>query len=338
MKFELDDKVVVKHTKEVGRIVDMLGDGMVMLENDKGVRFPVFTDQIDYPYFEMFSKPKPVKQPATIYIDQVKKERGAKKGSDKSGVYFTLLPVLDKDVFDDDIVETLKIYLVNYNEESYHFTYRYYKNSILSFEISNDLEKGERFYVHNIPFEDLNDSPKFNIEFALAKPDKRKAPYNECVVKQTGKQFFKKIQETLSKQEASFAYELFVTYPDKQPDSKLDLSSLQKSGYKVYELQSGKSNLPPARSVVDLHIEKLVDNATELSNAEILDIQLRAFETWFDIAMGHGLKSMIFIHGVGEGVLKSSLHQALNQKSEVKALTDRYHPNYGYGATEVFFK
>lgn len=338
MIFELGDKVIVKHTKEIGKIVDLIGKDMVMLENDKGVRFPVFTDSIEYPFSEIFSKTKPVKQPQTVYIDQVKREKGTPKASDKTGVYLTLLPILDKDVFDDDIVETLKIYLVNHNAESYRFHYKYFKNTNLEFELTNELEKGGRFFVHTIPFEELNDSPRFNIEFSLTSPDKRKEAYHECVVKQSGKQFFKKIQDTLSNQEASFAYELFVEFPDKKQENKLDLTKLHNSGYKVYNADSGKKHLPPARSVVDLHIEKIVNNPDKLSNTEILDIQMREFEKWYDLAIGHRLSSMILIHGVGAGVLKSNLHQALNRKSEVTSLNDRYHPNYGHGATEVFFK
>jgi hypothetical protein len=38
-----------------------------------------------------------------------------------------------------------------------------------------------------------------------------------------------------------------------------------------------KENLPPARTVVDLHIEKLTDSWKHLSNFEILTMQLKEF-------------------------------------------------------------
>lgn len=337
MKFEIGDKVVVQHTKEKGVIVDIINEEMMMVENDKGVRFPVFTDQLDFPYFDMFTKPKPVATPKTVYVDQIKKEKSHTSSPDVSGVYLSFLPVLDKDVFDDDIVEQLKIYLINHNREDYLFRYDYRVNGQPVFELENTLRAGNRFYVHDIPFEQLNDSIKFNIEFSLSEKDKRRAPYHEVTLKPGGKQLFKRIQDTLGKQEASFAYTLFDVYPQKQEEPSMDMSKLHKAGFKVYDVKEGKKHLPPARSVVDLHIEKLTDQYNGMRAAEMLDVQIRAFETWYDIAVGHHLKSMIFIHGVGEGVLKQTLHEALKLKREVRSFTDAYHPLYGYGATEVFF-
>lgn len=338
MKFELGDKVVVKHTGEHGVIVDFIQEDMMMIENEKGVRFPVFTDQLDFPYFEMFTKPKPAPAPKTIYVDQVKKEKKASTNPDATGVYLSFLPVLDKDVFDDDLVEQLKIYLINHNLEDYRFRYLYTVNNQPVFELENMVHAGSRFYVHDIPFEQLNDSIRFSIEFSLTEKDKRRAPYFEAQLKPGGKQLFKRIQDMLGRQEASFAYTLFTEYPQKSEEPAIDMSKLQKAGFKVYDAKEGSKHLPPARSVVDLHIEKLTDQYVQMRPAEILDVQMRAFETWYDIAVGHQLPSIIFIHGVGEGVLKQTLHEALKLKREVRTFTDASHPLYGNGATEVFFK
>lgn len=338
MKFEIGDKVIVKHTGEKGVIVDEINHEMMMVENEKGVRFPVFTDQLDFPYFNMFSKPKPKPEPKTVYVDQVKKEKVSPEEKKIPGVYLSFLPVLDKDIFEDDVVEQLKIYLINHNSEGYRFTYRYYVNGETVFELENTIEAGARFYVHDIPFEQLNDAIKFTIEWSLTQKDKRKAAFYESLLKPSGKQLFKKIQETLGRQEATFAFTLFDYYPDKLEEPTIDLSKLHKSGYKVYDAKEGSKHLPPARSVVDLHIEKLTDKPESLKSAEMLDLQMNTFETWYDIAIGHHLSSIIFIHGVGEGVLKQSIHEALKLKKEVRSFVNQFHPLYGYGATEVFFK
>ncbi|RYG40955.1 MAG: hypothetical protein EOO01_26200 [Chitinophagaceae bacterium] len=60
MKYEIGDKIIVLHSKEEGRVIDIINDQMVMIEV-RGVRFPAYMDQIDFPYFTMFSQaPKPV--------------------------------------------------------------------------------------------------------------------------------------------------------------------------------------------------------------------------------------------------------------------------------------
>jgi hypothetical protein len=41
---------------------------------------------------------------------------------------------------------------------------------------------------------------------------------------------------------------------------KWDISTLVSKGIKVYNAKEARKHLPPARSVVDLHIEKLSDD------------------------------------------------------------------------------
>ena len=94
----------------------------------------------------------------------------------------------------------------------------------------------------------------------------------------------------------------------------------------------------PARTVVDLHIEKLMDDWQHLSNGEILNIQLKEFENWYELAIAHRQPNLIVIHGVGSGRLRDEIHDALRLKSEVKSFVNQYHPSFGYGATEIYFQ
>lgn len=341
MKFEIGDKVIVKHTQEHAVVVEMLGDDMILLENDKGVRFPVFEDTIDHPYASMFAKKPKAPERKVVYIDQLKTEKVISSSKDRKGVEISFLPVLDKDVFDDDIVEKIKIYITNHNSEPYRFIYKYETNKGDNFTLENTVDAGKQFYLHDMDYEALNDSPKFEIEFSLKNPKKGKASHHTCFLKPSGKQLFKRIQDMLGKQEATFTYPLFDEYPDKleeEVSNKIDFKSLHKAGFKVYEVQSGKKHLPPAKSVVDLHIDAIVDDPEMYKPDQILDIQLRTFETWYDIALGHQIPEITFIHGVGEGKLKRELHDRLKARREVKKIDDSYHPAYGHGATRVYFK
>jgi hypothetical protein len=184
----------------------------------------------------------------------------------------------------------------------------------------------------------MNDSPTFAIEFSLLKPEKLKADYYETNLRLKPKQLFDKIEEIQRKGEATFAYRLFENYPNRPHEEKLDLGKLAAKGMKVYDVKEVRRHLPPARTVVDLHIEKLTDNWEHLSNMEILDIQLREFEKWYDLAVAHRQPSLIIIHGVGKGVLRNEIHDILRLKREVKSFVNQYHPSFGYGATEIFFQ
>src|ERR1700733_11434795 len=75
MKYQLGDRVLVLHSNEEGEVVDIINDKMVLIDVD-GVRFPVYMDQIDFPYFKRFSEKKLFeKKKDKIYIDDIKKEK-----------------------------------------------------------------------------------------------------------------------------------------------------------------------------------------------------------------------------------------------------------------------
>ncbi len=336
MKYQPGDNIIVLLTDEEGRVVEIMNEKMVMIEV-KGVKFPAYTDQIDFPYFKMFSeKRKADKQ--KVFIDNVQKEKATPKIKEGNGVKLSFIPVFDKAVFDDDIVEKFKIYLVNQNETAYSFTYNLMIGGESNFQLKNIIEPLSNFYLHDVKFEDLSDSPRFDIEFSLKEPDKKKAPYYETSLKLKAKQLFKKIEEIQLKNEPSFSYTLFENYPNRLEEEKVDLSRLGNAGYRVYDAGSIKQNLESARTVVDLHIEKLTDSWKHLTNFEILSMQLKAFEKYYELAVVHYQLSLTVIHGVGVGKLRDEIHDILRLKKEVKSFVNQYNHLYGYGATEIFFE
>lgn len=85
---------------------------------------------------------------------------------------------------------------------------------------------------------------------------------------------------------------------------------------------------------VDLHIEQIVDSPHGLSRAEMLDLQKsKAFEE-LEEAMERGVQRLVFIHGVGEGVLKRALCDILERYANL-IYYDASYAHYGAGATEV---
>ncbi|MBS1512285.1 MAG: Smr/MutS family protein [Bacteroidetes bacterium] len=336
MKYEVGDNIVVLLTNEDGKVVEILNENMVMVEV-RGVRFPAYNDQIDFPYFKMFTQKK-APEKKKVYIDQVRREKAVAQPKEGEGVILTFLPIFSKDVFDDDVVERFKIHLLNHTNTAFTFTYDLMVGGRSAFQLKNTIEPGSDFYVHDVDFEDLSDSPRFDFEFALKDPDKKKAPYYEVSLKLKGKQIFKKIEEIQLKNEATFGYKLFDTYPDKEEEEKVDLSKLGNAGYRVYDASRVREHLETPRTVVDLHIEKLTDNWKQLSNFEILTLQLKTFEKYYDLAIAHRQPALTIIHGVGTGKLRDEIHDLLRLKKEVKSFVNQYHPQFGYGATEIYFQ
>ncbi len=342
MKFQIGDKVLLLHSNEEGEIVDIINKEMVLVDVG-GVQFPVYKDQVDFPYFKRFTEKKAPPPKPKQYVDQVKKEKSPVKNYQVGeGVWLAFLPVFDKDVFDDDVVDYFRIYLVNNTPLGYTFNYnlRFLKKD--SFELKNELLPYTDFYVHDVPFEDLNDGPRFELEFRLAQPDKKKAPFYEASLKLKAKQLFQQIEQLLRDQKASFSYLLMEEFPDKVEQESFDMQKLSAAGYKVYDGKhthhSAKTHLPSPRSVVDLHIEKITSHWRGMTNADILATQIHEFEKFYESAVHHLQPSLIVIHGVGEGVLRDEIHELLRHKPEVKTFVNQFHPLYGFGATEIYFQ
>jgi dsDNA-specific endonuclease/ATPase MutS2 len=87
---------------------------------------------------------------------------------------------------------------------------------------------------------------------------------------------------------------------------------------------------------IDLHIEKLVPNKRGLSNYDILTLQTETVKRQMDFAMRNKIPKIVFIHGVGEGVLKSELDFLLGRYDNI-SFQDANYQKYGLGATEVYF-
>lgn len=340
MKYQVGDEIIVLHSNEEGRVVEIMNDKMVMIEV-RGVKFPAYMDQIDFPYFLRFSKKKVVEEKKPehkVYIDQLPKEK-PKPNEIKvaDGVWLSFVPKFSLDDFNDEVVDLLKIHLVNKTPQALKFTYLQQFAGRTDFELVNEVAAFHDFYLHDIPFESVNDAPSFSFDFSLSVPDKKKAPHFEASLKLKPRQVFRRIEEMKENNEPTISYQLFTEYPDKTHEPYFELGSLAAKGYKIYDASKARQHLEPARTVVDLHIEKLSNNWERMSNLEILAQQLSEFNKWYDLAVAHKQPSLIVIHGVGTGKLKDEIHDILKTKREVKTFINQYDPRFGYGATEILF-
>ncbi|RAJ16330.1 Smr/MutS family protein [Olleya aquimaris] len=86
---------------------------------------------------------------------------------------------------------------------------------------------------------------------------------------------------------------------------------------------------------VDLHLHHLVDNERGMTNFDKLTIQLDTARQQLEFAIRKRIQKIVFIHGVGEGVLKMELETLFSRYDNVKFYEADY-KKYGFGATEVY--
>lgn len=87
----------------------------------------------------------------------------------------------------------------------------------------------------------------------------------------------------------------------------------------------------------DLHIEKLVPNKRGMSNYDILTLQTETAKRHIEFAIKNRIPKIVFIHGVGEGILKAELDFLLGRYDGID-FQDANYQKYGLGATEVYFR
>lgn len=86
---------------------------------------------------------------------------------------------------------------------------------------------------------------------------------------------------------------------------------------------------------VDLHIHQLVKSYKGMTNHDMLSLQLETAKRQLDFAISKRIQKIVFIHGVGEGVLKVELEYLFGRYNNVK-FYDANYQKYGVGATEVY--
>lgn len=89
---------------------------------------------------------------------------------------------------------------------------------------------------------------------------------------------------------------------------------------------------------VDLHIEALREDYMHLSPGEILRMQMARFRSALEDAISDKAKRIVFIHGIGNGILKMELRNELKRSYPEYTYQDASFKEYGFGATLVHLR
>lgn len=99
-------------------------------------------------------------------------------------------------------------------------------------------------------------------------------------------------------------------------------------------VSSKKERFQP-KMEIDLHVHQLVPNYKHMSNHDILTLQLETAERQLKFAIEKRIQKLVFIHGVGEGVLRTELEYMFSRYDNI-SFYDADYSKYGLGATEIY--
>jgi hypothetical protein len=335
MKFSIGDIVLLKRTGEEGRVVSLVNKDMIEVEVG-GTHFPVFLDEVDHPYLKWFTEKRKTKPAPALNIDDipVEKPKGLGHGV-ASGFHLSFLPVFRFDEF-EDVVDKLKAYFINQTPYQLLLQYECSSQNGSLFSHKTELQPFSHFYLHDIPFEEMHEQPRFS--WIIQQTNTKSTDSLSDTLRIKPKKLFEYINRIQQENNPMFHIKLADDFP--VPDDAIfEKKTIKKEvavNTLVTELKTEKKERP--RAEIDLHIEQLVEDTKGLSNFEMLTIQLEAFEDALREAIANHQQSLIVIHGVGKGRLKEEIHNVLRGIAEVDFFQHDWNPRYGYGATEIFFR
>ncbi len=125
--------------------------------------------------------------------------------------------------------------------------------------------------------------------------------------------------------------------PEINPE-ELKKAMLQKEAAPVKLLRREKTPKGSELIEVDLHIHELVDSTTGLSNADMLQLQMDKFHAVIAENSRRKGQKIVFIHGKGEGVLRSEIMKSLKTRYKTFYVQDASFREYGFGATMIVIR
>lgn len=209
-------------------------------------------------------------------------------------------------------------------------------------EISASVGSDSRTMLHEIPFDQINDYPHFELEVERHST----LGHEETIpvkIKPKPKHFLKTEifeewgnlpgRKYLLWSEASLNRAEAISIKSKK--KKTDYSVQKNYKYRVIR---DLSELASISREIDLHAKVLFDAPGSVRPEDIYLRQMQTFRDYLSKVKSAGIDRVFIIHGVGSGRLKNSIARILEYDADVLSYTNEYHPKYGFGATEVVLK
>lgn len=262
------------------------------------------------------------------------------------GIYLCFVPHEQRWLVYGDI----DIYLIN------HTKHRIIYSILLADEekgfVSEDfgtLEKAEKILVETISRERLEEWKKACVQLMFHDDEAEKVllPVN-CELKIRTNKFFT---------EGSFIHTAFfeekvIMYPvcsmltvgtflqntntkKDEANEKTNKQIINKVNHNIEDSLLSRHKLDAKTAEVDLHIEELTENEGNMKPEQMLKLQLDYAVKCLNEAITENLDKIIFIHGVGQGILKKELCKELDKYKGIHYFAASM-AKYGTGATEVY--
>lgn len=339
MNYSIGDKVRFLNSKEKGSISKIINSTTVLVDIEGGFEIPVQVNDLVADSFPVAGA-KPVVA-ENIILPEKKSEGNSHNiifiPSKKDKLFICFEAMDSSNVSNSDLIVSLS------NTTSFHllFTFFIADEGDFKWQKNAEAEPNSTLELFRLKRQKINECREIRFQLLLFKKDKyeTQAPVQAALKVRQDKLFIEKSYENSQfVQGRAVVFELYsiappLTIPEDELRRHFENSKLEiKDKLKIKSIKLQESRIE--ESEIDLHIEELVDNFSGMSNAEIVQIQLRHFTQKLDEAIALHLKKLVVIHGIGTGRLKAEVYKALEHYPKLK-YHDASYAKYGFGATEI---
>jgi hypothetical protein len=341
MNFKIGDKVKFLNEKGGGVISKIINHAMVNVATDDGFELPVMKSELilidsknagERFFEEHYSVEKNYRN--TKAHDSAQNE--IKKNQDikgfPEGISVAYIPMDQKAL----IIGNVEVMLIN--NSSFSLIFSLFFKEGLSF-VGSDFGSVDPYSVNSIQFIDREQlkyftDAVFQFIFFKEKLPQLFAPM-QCPLKT---KLMKFVKEDNFEFNAGLSKKLFSIkicgIPGTDTEKTAPEIHVIPSERLVKDKYILKHVVEDGFAEVDLHIEALCENPETLRKHEKLQIQIDYFNRCLESAIAENIDRVIFIHGVGAGVLKVEISNQLELYEFVEYF-DASIAKYGVGATEV---
>jgi DNA-nicking Smr family endonuclease len=335
MLVSIGTKVQFRHSGETGTVIAMLENNMVRVHLDHDdMDIPAFTEDLIHITQQQEKKAPSPPTPPSAPI-----QGGA---FTDTGVSLAFDPTLRADAS----AEKFDCLLLN---DTPYPILADYQRTVHGRKVAKKhlhLDPYSGISVDSFPFDELNEGIRIQLDIRPMLTDGT-GPRHHKEVRLKPKAFFKSVAEAPILGRPVHLYLVFPNLAtEREETSEKDSNNLRTYTKENIRPRRVRKNVRPYRlheveefahfePELDLHIEKLVENAAELTPKEILQEQMAHFERYLDQAIRLGIERVFIIHGLGKGKLRQTIQARLRRRHDIREFRNEYHPRYGYGATEV---
>ncbi len=352
------DKVSFLNEKRDGVVQKILNNKMVLVEIEDGFTIPVLEHDLVKIYSAAQSEERniPAPKPAEEVVEETegrfaKRIELSKSLTDQekvnSGLFIAFVPEYPHNILSSGI----GVYLVNHNEHDTLFIYSIKEQGQFVGRDFDKLDEESAILLDIIDATDIATWCEIQFQFLFFKQGValNKLPFvYEMNIKPV--RFYKEDNFVLHSllKEKCFLLPLSdkdEKIPEDWSEEKWENRKIEKlAGVKVVghindyfkvEPVPAKHIIEKGVAEVDLHIQEIIESHSGLNSFEIMSMQMNYFTQMLEIAISNKFRKIIFIHGVGDGILKQEIINRLKTDYAYLKFQDAPLIKYGLGATEV---